>query len=112
MDVVRTSLDKLKGTVHVSSQQGKGTTIQLRVPLTLASIQTLLFLLPVASLLFHFPRLSKSRASPTPTSIVWTSAKFYAFASNPYTSSSGQPEPNSRSKARRTQKRKSAISLS
>jgi len=33
----------LKGTVHVSSQPGKGTTIQLRAPLTLASIQTLLF---------------------------------------------------------------------
>ena len=43
MDVVRTVLDRLKGTVHLSSQQGKGTTIQLRAPLTLASIQTLLF---------------------------------------------------------------------
>src|SRR5439155_26810941 len=43
MDVVRTVLDRLKGTVHVISQPGKGTTIQLRVPLTLASIQTLLF---------------------------------------------------------------------
>ena len=43
MDVVRTVLDRLKGTVQVSSQQGKGTTIQLRAPLTLASIQTLLF---------------------------------------------------------------------
>jgi len=43
MDVVRTVLDRLKGTVHVSSAQGKGTTILLRVPLTLASIQTLLF---------------------------------------------------------------------
>jgi two-component system chemotaxis sensor kinase CheA len=43
MDVVRTVLDRLKGTVHVSSVKGKGTTIQLRVPLTLASIQTLLF---------------------------------------------------------------------
>src|SRR5260370_3206354 len=43
MDVVRTVLDRLKGTVHVSSQKGRGTTIQLRVPLTLASIQTLLF---------------------------------------------------------------------
>jgi len=53
MDVVRTSLDKLKGTVHVSSQQGKGTTIQLRVPLTLASIQTLLF--RVAGRLFAVP---------------------------------------------------------
>jgi two-component system chemotaxis sensor kinase CheA len=43
MDVVRTVLDRLKGTVHVVSQPGKGTTIELRVPLTLASIQTLLF---------------------------------------------------------------------
>lgn len=43
MDVVRTVLDRLKGTVHVSSIRGKGTTILLRVPLTLASIQTLLF---------------------------------------------------------------------
>jgi two-component system chemotaxis sensor kinase CheA len=43
MDVVRTTLDRLKGTVHISSTAGKGTTIQLRVPLTLASIQTLLF---------------------------------------------------------------------
>jgi two-component system chemotaxis sensor kinase CheA len=53
MDVVRTSLDKLKGTVHVSSLKGKGTTIQLRVPLTLASIQTLLF--RVAGRLFAVP---------------------------------------------------------
>ena len=43
MDVVRTVLDRLKGTVHISSQKGRGTTIQLRAPLTLASIQTLLF---------------------------------------------------------------------
>jgi two-component system chemotaxis sensor kinase CheA len=43
MDVVRTVLDRLKGTVHVFTQLGKGTTIQLRAPLTLASIQTLLF---------------------------------------------------------------------
>ena len=43
MDVVRTVLDRLKGTVHISSPKGKGTTIQLRVPLTLASIQMLLF---------------------------------------------------------------------
>ncbi len=43
MDVVRTVLDRLKGTVQVITNPGKGTTIQLRVPLTLASIQTLLF---------------------------------------------------------------------
>jgi two-component system chemotaxis sensor kinase CheA len=43
MDVVRTVLDRLKGTVQVSSKKGQGSTFQLRVPLTLASIQTLLF---------------------------------------------------------------------
>ena len=43
MDVVRTVLDRLKGTVHISSQKGRGTTIRLCAPLTLASIQTLLF---------------------------------------------------------------------
>jgi len=43
MDVVRTVIDRLKGTVNVSSQKGRGTTFQLRAPLTLASIQTLLF---------------------------------------------------------------------
>jgi two-component system, chemotaxis family, sensor kinase CheA len=43
MDIVRTVLDRLKGTVQLSTQKGRGTTIQLRAPLTLASIQTLLF---------------------------------------------------------------------
>jgi two-component system chemotaxis sensor kinase CheA len=43
MDIVRTVLDRLKGTVQVSTQKGRGTTIELRAPLTLASIQTLLF---------------------------------------------------------------------
>jgi two-component system chemotaxis sensor kinase CheA len=43
MDVVRTVLDRLKGTVHISTKKGQGTTFQLRAPLTLASIQTLLF---------------------------------------------------------------------
>ena len=53
MDVVRTVLDNLKGTVHVSSVKGRGTTMQLRVPLTLASIQTLLF--RVSGRLFAVP---------------------------------------------------------
>ena len=43
MDIVRSVLDKLKGTVHISTQKVRGTTFQLRAPLTLASIQTLLF---------------------------------------------------------------------
>jgi two-component system chemotaxis sensor kinase CheA len=43
MDVVRSVLDKLKGTVHIATEKMRGTTFQLRAPLTLASIQTLLF---------------------------------------------------------------------
>ena len=56
MDVVGTVMDRLKGTVHVSSQKGAGTTFQLRVPLTLASIQTLLF--RVGGRLFAVPLAS------------------------------------------------------
>jgi len=53
MDVVRTVLDRLKGSVNISTQPGRGTTIQLRAPLTLASIQTLLF--RVGGRLFAIP---------------------------------------------------------
>jgi len=53
MDVVRTVIERLKGTVHITTDKGKGTTIQLRMPLTLASIQTLLF--HVSGRLFAVP---------------------------------------------------------
>jgi two-component system chemotaxis sensor kinase CheA len=53
MDVVRTVLDRLKGTVHVASPKNQCTTIQLRVALTLASIKTLLF--KVGGRLFAVP---------------------------------------------------------
>ena len=43
MDIVRTVIEKLKGTVLVTTRIGRETVIQMRVPLTLASIQTLLF---------------------------------------------------------------------
>jgi len=43
MDVVKTVLDRLKGTVSIQTEIGKGTTFQLRLPLTLAIIKALLF---------------------------------------------------------------------
>jgi two-component system chemotaxis sensor kinase CheA len=43
MDVVKTVMEKLKGKVMVESEPGRGTTFQLVVPLTLASIQALMF---------------------------------------------------------------------
>jgi len=43
LDVVKAALVDLKGTVELESQPGQGTTFRLMVPLTLASIQALLF---------------------------------------------------------------------
>jgi two-component system chemotaxis sensor kinase CheA len=43
MDVVKSVMDRLKGKVLVESEPGRGTTFQLVVPLTLASIQALMF---------------------------------------------------------------------
>ncbi|OJH40212.1 chemotaxis protein CheA [Cystobacter ferrugineus] len=39
MDVVRRSVESLRGSVTLRSEEGKGTTVTLRVPLTLATIQ-------------------------------------------------------------------------
>jgi two-component system, chemotaxis family, sensor kinase CheA len=43
MDVVKTVLERLKGTVSIRTAAGKGTTFALKVPLTLAIIKALLF---------------------------------------------------------------------
>nr|CRH07021.1 Chemotaxis protein cheA [Candidatus Magnetococcus massalia] len=55
MDVVRRSIDALRGSIDVDSKLGEGTTITLRLPLTLAIIEGLLvqienefFVLPLA----------------------------------------------------------------
>ncbi|MDR2143324.1 MAG: chemotaxis protein CheW, partial [Treponema sp.] len=42
LDVVRRSIEKLNGTVTVSSEKGKGTKFTIKLPLTLAIIQGLL----------------------------------------------------------------------
>jgi two-component system, chemotaxis family, sensor kinase CheA len=39
LDVVRRNIEKLRGTVDISSHEGKGTTITIRLPLTLAIIE-------------------------------------------------------------------------
>ena len=43
MDVVKTVLDRLKGSVQIETEAGRGTTFYLKVPLTLAIIKALLF---------------------------------------------------------------------
>lgn len=58
MDVVKTNIEKIGGSVDVSSSQGKGTTIKMKIPLTLAIIPALIvtssgdrFAIPQVSLL-------------------------------------------------------------
>jgi two-component system chemotaxis sensor kinase CheA len=58
MDVVKTNIEKLNGIIEVDSGVGKGTTIKLKIPLTLAIIQALLvgvqeefFAIPLSSVL-------------------------------------------------------------
>jgi two-component system chemotaxis sensor kinase CheA len=64
MDVVRTNVEKIGGKVEIDSRTGKGTTLRLRIPLTLAIIPALIvrsvnqsFALPQGALseLVHVP---------------------------------------------------------
>lgn len=58
MDVVRTNIEKLNGIIDIDSELGRGTVIKLKIPLTLAIIQSLLvgaqeeyYAIPLASVL-------------------------------------------------------------
>jgi len=42
MDVVRTNVDKIGGTIDIKSQEGKGTTVTVKIPLTLAIVSALI----------------------------------------------------------------------
>lgn len=62
MDVVKTKITSLNGTVHISSKLGQGTLLEIKVPLTLAILPTLMvivgeqtFALPLATVneIFH-----------------------------------------------------------
>ncbi|GGW63069.1 chemotaxis protein CheA [Alishewanella tabrizica] len=62
MDVVKTKITQLNGTVHISSKLGEGTLLEIKVPLTLAILPTLMvmvgkqtFALPLAGVneIFH-----------------------------------------------------------
>jgi two-component system chemotaxis sensor kinase CheA len=53
MDIVENVLRRLKGSIGIQTEKGRGTTFQLRVPLTLAIMQALLF--RVADKLYAVP---------------------------------------------------------
>lgn len=56
MDVVRTNIEKMKGTIDLATEVGKGTIIHIKIPLTLAIIQALL--VRVADEIYAIPVLS------------------------------------------------------
>jgi len=56
LDVVRAAIEALKGSVALDGEPGKGTTFRIMVPLTLASIQALMF--RVAGRLYAVPLAS------------------------------------------------------
>ena len=58
MDVVKTNINKLNGSVRVLSELGKGTTIEIKVPLTLAILPTLM--ISIAKRTFALPLTSVS----------------------------------------------------
>jgi two-component system chemotaxis sensor kinase CheA len=71
MDVVRTNVEKIGGKVEIDSRAGKGTTLRMRIPLTLAIIPALIvrslnqsFALPQGALseLVHIPPEQASSA--------------------------------------------------
>lgn len=58
MDVVKTNINKLNGSVRVLSELGKGTTVEIKVPLTLAILPTLM--ISIAKRTFALPLTSVS----------------------------------------------------
>lgn len=66
MDVVRTNIRKMNGTVEIESEQGKGSLITIKLPLTIAIIQALMveveratFAIPLSSVI-EAVRITKS----------------------------------------------------
>lgn len=79
MDVVKTKITQLNGTVNIESEKGKGTVLEIKVPLTLAILPTLMvvvgqqtFALPLAGVseIFHLDLTKKNLVDGQLTIIV------------------------------------------
>jgi two-component system chemotaxis sensor kinase CheA len=79
MDVVKTKITQLNGTVNIDSEMGVGTVLQIKVPLTLAILPTLMvivgkqtFALPLAGVneIFHLDLTNTNRVDGQLTIIV------------------------------------------
>jgi two-component system chemotaxis sensor kinase CheA len=77
MDVVRRNVEALRGSVAIASEQGKGTTVTIRVPLTLAIIQGFkvgigdeAYILPLDAVVECLELPASETASPTAHGVV------------------------------------------
>lgn len=78
MDVVRQNLNKIKGSVSIESKFGMGTTVNLRIPLTLAIIEGMLvrtgkskYIIPIINIIESFrPRPDMVTVSPDGQEVV------------------------------------------
>jgi len=87
MDVVKRNLEKIKGKIDVSSTPGKGTRIDLRIPLTLAIIDGMLVrvgtttcIVPTLSILEAFrPELEKITITPEGEELARVRENFFSI---------------------------------
>ncbi|MFN2343412.1 MAG: chemotaxis protein CheW, partial [Desulfonatronovibrio sp.] len=68
MDVVKSNLDRLGGQVDIESEEGKGTSIRIKLPLTLAIIPSLL--ISVAKDRFAIPQVNVDELIQLPPNLV------------------------------------------
>ena len=59
MDIVKTNIEKLGGSIEIESEVGKGTTVRLKMPLTLSVIRTLI--VTINSITYAIPELNVER---------------------------------------------------
>ena len=59
MDVVKTKINQLNGTVHIKSEKGLGTRLEIKVPLTLAILPTLMVMLGKQTFAFPLAAVSE-----------------------------------------------------
>ncbi|MFP2770583.1 chemotaxis protein CheA [Oceanisphaera sp. KMM 10153] len=83
MDVVKTGITSVNGSIHIDSEKGKGTRLQVKVPLTLAILPTLMvlvgkqtFALPLTNVneIFHLDLTRTSTVDGQLTIVVRNSA--------------------------------------
>lgn len=78
MDVVKTNIEKLNGVIEIDSELGKGSSFKLKIPLTLAIIQSLLVGTQENSMQFHLQAFLKQLECQLMISILSKVKMYYA----------------------------------